>query len=149
MACLILVKFASELMDEQDKSQMSRIHVYARVMAEMETFFQSRSMFKSEISHFERLFNTAPRRLQELNNTGYVIHSLEIVLHSFIKYNRFERVVIDVIKKGGDTDTNACSAGGLAGLCYGERTIPSAWLNQLVKRKEICDLSVRWAQTLN
>ena len=46
---------------------------------------------------------------------------------------------------GEDTDTTGCVAGGLAGLIYGKKGIPAEWLEVLVKREELDDLSKRFA----
>lgn len=38
-----------------------------------------------------------------------------------------------VINKGGDTDTNSCIAGMLAGAYYGYDKIPKEWVQDLVQ----------------
>ena len=38
--------------------------------------------------------------------------------------------MLEILKKGGDTDTNACIVGGLIGAVIGEKNIPK---NMLVK----------------
>ena len=47
-----------------------------------------------------------------------------------------------VIKVCGDTDTNACIAGMLAGAYYGLSGIPSHWVSSLIAVKDLqntCD----------
>jgi ADP-ribosylglycohydrolase len=145
MACLILVKFASELLDIPNDTSMQKKHCFARVMVAIEKYFQSHDKFKNELVHFERLFTHYPDRLPSIENSGYVIHSLEAALHSFMRYNRYEMIIIQAIKHGGDTDTNAAIAGGLAGITYGARTIPPNWLNELARKEDIENLAERWA----
>lgn len=41
----------------------------------------------------------------------------------------FERAILDTIRKGGDTDTNAAICGALMGSYYGIGSIPVKWLN--------------------
>ena len=46
------------------------------------------------------------------------------------------------VNLGEDTDTTAAVAGGLAGLYYGEESIPTEWLDVLARREDIrymCD----------
>jgi ADP-ribosylglycohydrolase len=49
------------------------------------------------------------------------------------------------VNLGNDTDTTGCVAGGLAGLIYRKKGIPAEWLEVLVKREELDDLSKRFA----
>lgn len=44
------------------------------------------------------------------------------------------------VNLGGDTDTNACVAGGLAGLYYGYESIPSSWIEKLARKTEIFEV---------
>lgn len=53
-----------------------------------------------------------------------------------------------VIKLGGDTDTNACIVGGLAGLFYGKNSIPERWSIKLLKKNEILELSERLERSM-
>ena len=43
----------------------------------------------------------------------------------------YEAVVKAAIQLGNDTDTNACTAGGIAGLRDGVHAIPARWLKAL------------------
>ena len=47
----------------------------------------------------------------------------------------------EVIRLGGDTDTNAAIYGQLAGAYYGYTAIPERWLNDLHMRDEIKKLA--------
>jgi len=42
----------------------------------------------------------------------------------------------DVIKKGGDTDTNACIVGFLLGALYGINKLPQNLIKKLLLRKK-------------
>ncbi len=147
MACLILVKFACELLDIPNDTSMQKKHCFARAMVAIENYFLAHEKFKNELVHFQRLFTNYPDRFPSIENSGYVVHSLEAALHSFMRYNRYEMVVIQATKHGGDTDTNAAIAGGLAGITYGAQTIPPNWLNELARKKDIENLAERWAMS--
>ena len=43
----------------------------------------------------------------------------------------YKACVLAAVRLGGDTDTVAAIAGGLAGIMYGYRAIPKLWLMQL------------------
>jgi len=42
-----------------------------------------------------------------------------------------EEALVDTVRRGGDTDTNACVCGGLLGSVYGILNIPDHWLTVL------------------
>lgn len=71
--------------------------------------------------------------------TGYVMHTVPIVLHAWLGQRdsiSYEVAVTDVVRLGGDTDSTSAILGGLLGLRVGARGIPDTW------RKRICDPSV-------
>jgi ADP-ribosyl-[dinitrogen reductase] hydrolase len=63
--------------------------------------------------------------------TGYVMDSLISARHALGQGKDYASVVRHAIALGNDTDTTAAIAGGLAGIRYGLRAIPPAWLNAL------------------
>lgn len=152
MACFYLVVYAHRVMrlrnGNKQHSSFNKRKCFADVSGEVARFFQTKELFRNEIKHFDRVFNTLPNKLIELQNTGYVIHSLEVVFSLFLRYNRYETMVIEAIKLGGDTDTNACIVGGLAGLFYGKNTIPERWSSKLLKKNEILELARRWEKSM-
>jgi ADP-ribosyl-[dinitrogen reductase] hydrolase len=64
--------------------------------------------------------------------TGYIYHTVPIVIHSWLSNQRnYERAVLEIIHCGGDTDTTAAIVGGIIGARVGKQGIPQAWLNDL------------------
>lgn len=61
----------------------------------------------------------------------------------------YRSCVLTAVNLGGDTDTIAAVAGGLAGVLYGIENIPKEWLDVLKKEKkieEVCEKAVcAWA----
>jgi ADP-ribosylglycohydrolase len=55
--------------------------------------------------------------------------------------------VLKAVNLGGDTDTIAAIAGGLAGALYGYESIPEEWLAQLQKKDYIEELCERAAES--
>lgn len=69
--------------------------------------------------------------------TGYVKDSYYLAIDAFNKTNSFAECMEYVIKVGGDTDTNACIAGMLAGAYYGFKAIPQEWVNYLIDVQDL------------
>ncbi len=63
--------------------------------------------------------------------TGYVVDTVQTVLHGFFTTESFEDCVVKVVNLGGDADTSGALAGMLAGALYGEAAIPARWLRRL------------------
>jgi len=66
--------------------------------------------------------------------TGYVVDTMQTVLHHFFRSRTFEECVVGAANQGGDADTTAAIVGGLAGAYYGLNEIPKRWLKKLEKR---------------
>jgi ADP-ribosyl-[dinitrogen reductase] hydrolase len=63
--------------------------------------------------------------------SGYVVDTVQTVLHYFFVSEDLESCVINTVNQGGDADTTGALAGMLAGARYGTRAIPARWLHAL------------------
>jgi ADP-ribosyl-[dinitrogen reductase] hydrolase len=63
--------------------------------------------------------------------SGYVVDTLQTVLHYYFVTDTFADCVIETVNQGGDADTTGALAGMLAGATYGLKSIPAEWLNRL------------------
>lgn len=63
--------------------------------------------------------------------SGYVVDTVQTVLHHFFAHEDFEACLIAVVNRGEDADTNAALAGMLAGARCGARRLPKSWLRTL------------------
>ena len=63
--------------------------------------------------------------------TGYVVDTMQTVLHAFFTTGDLEACVVDAVNRGGDADTTGAIAGALAGAYYGEEALPGRWLRRL------------------
>jgi ADP-ribosyl-[dinitrogen reductase] hydrolase len=63
--------------------------------------------------------------------SGYVVDTVQTVLHYFFNTDSFESCLIATVNQGGDADTTGALAGMLAGAKYGVQQIPERWLEQL------------------
>lgn len=79
------------------------------------------------ISEFEEFnFTPYPGR-----SGGYVVDTLQTVLHYFFSTDDFESCVVATVNQGGDADTTGALAAMLAGAKYGMQQIPPRWLQAL------------------
>ena len=69
--------------------------------------------------------------------SGYIVDTVQTVLHYFFNTDSFESCLIATVNQGGDADTTGALAGMLAGAHYGVEQIPERWLKQL--NPEIAD----------
>ena len=62
---------------------------------------------------------------------GFVLDSLSLAVAAIIDPRPLPDVLIDIVRIGNDTDTNAAIAGGLLGIRDGATAIPARWLSAL------------------
>ncbi|KAM0346193.1 hypothetical protein ACHAPU_005614 [Fusarium lateritium] len=63
--------------------------------------------------------------------SGYVLESLSIAIAAILDNRSLEDIVVDVVRIGADTDTNAAIAGGMLGARDGVAAIPTRWRSTL------------------
>ncbi len=60
--------------------------------------------------------------------SGYTLHTVPVALHAWLShYGDYRGAVVAAIRCGGDTDTIAAIAGGIAGAHCGPEGIPQEW----------------------
>jgi ADP-ribosyl-[dinitrogen reductase] hydrolase len=67
----------------------------------------------------------------ELENSGWVRHTLESAVWSLRNTDSFEEAVVQVVNLGNDADTAGAVIGALAGAAYGLASIPTRWRSAL------------------
>ncbi|KAM7183660.1 ADP-ribosyl glycohydrolase [Naviculisporaceae sp. PSN 640] len=80
------------------------------------------------------------RKLLPFKGAGYVLESLTIAIAALVDARPLEEVVVDVVRIGRDTDSNAAIAGGLLGARDGVQAIPRRWREKLQFAKEFEDI---------
>ena len=68
------------------------------------------------------------------NTSGFIVDTVQTVLHAFFRNGDIESCIVDVVNRGGDADTAGALVGQLAGACYGVQGLPARWLKQLDAR---------------
>lgn len=76
----------------------------------------------------------------DIKSTGYVVDTLIAAVWCLINTDNYKDCVLKAVNLGGDTDTIAAVAGGLAGIVYGIKGIPEEWLNKIPKKDEITEI---------
>lgn len=66
--------------------------------------------------------------------SGYIVDTMQTVLHFFFNTNNFEDCLIETVNRGEDADTTGAIAGMLAGALYGVEAIPKRWVDKLDKK---------------
>jgi ADP-ribosyl-[dinitrogen reductase] hydrolase len=64
-------------------------------------------------------------------STGYIVDTLQTVLHFLFTTRSFEACLTGVVNQGGDADTTGAIAGAIAGAYYGPEELPIRWLKRL------------------
>lgn len=63
--------------------------------------------------------------------SGYVVDTVQTVLHAFTTHAGFEDAVVAAVNRGDDADTTGALVGMLAGARCGARALPRRWLARL------------------
>ena len=94
---------------------------------------ESKSYTEEALSYFSML------TLEEMalnEQIGYVFKCMACGLYAFRNRKRpYKEVILDIILKGGDADTNASVAGAILGVYQGYSSLPKEWLEKLPFRK--------------
>lgn len=140
IACGIYISVASMLIDKMDLKNAVELGIY-----KAGEYYKQKPEFKDELSRFSRLFDEDFQKLDErkIKSSGYVVDTLEAAIWCLLNSKSYKECVLMAVNLGEDTDTVAAVAGGLAGLYYGYENIPEKWINQIVKREYIEELSNR------
>lgn len=125
MACGVAILVASELVSASDCST-----AVARGMRSSLEFYRQQEEFAEVFPRFERLFDPSfsQRPVYEITSGEGAVETLEAAVWSVVNTNSFEEAVLHAVNLGGDTDGIGALTGGFAGLFYGIREIPEAWL---------------------
>lgn len=142
LACLYYLEFGKLLLSGKGKFE-----IYQTLKKPIQEFIHQIGA-SDELCHFKRLLvddiwhYTEP----DIYSGGYVMHTLEASIWCLLTTDNYREAVLKAVNLGEDTDTTAAVTGGLAALLYGFDTIPTEWLEQLVKKEEIENLAKQLAE---
>ncbi|KFF20406.1 ADP-ribosylglycohydrolase family protein [Flavobacterium hydatis] len=145
-ACFIYVIYCLEILKGKEK-----VEAYKEMQHIVSKFLRDKKFNPIEIQLFDRILKDDISKYseEEIHSSGYVLHSLEASFWCFFNSNSYEETVLKAVNLGGDTDTTAAIAGGLAGMYYGIENIPKKWIENLVRTNDIKDLAERLSKNIN
>jgi len=82
-----------------------------------------------DLAAAEKRFSYENKRMD--NPSGYIVDTLGAVFQSLFATDSFESALVDVVNRGGDSDTTGAILGMIAGALYGPERIPRRWLTAL------------------
>ncbi|AYB30923.1 ADP-ribosylglycohydrolase family protein [Chryseolinea soli] len=145
LSCFIFSKVMIELFKGEDKSSALQNAVEAT------KDFSHRSEFNvAELEKFDRVLSGKIQHVHanQISSSGYVLHTLEAALWCFLNTDSYRDAVLKAVNLGGDTDTTGCVAGALAGLYYGESSLPMEWTIALAREKDIIKLAGDFTESI-
>jgi len=134
-ACGIYVNIAARLLDGTPLPAAIQTGIRQALQ-----WYQSHDAFREVTVCWDRISDPDQfRRMseKEIKSGGYVIDTLEAAVWCLLNTEQYSDCVLKAVNLGGDTDTTAAVAGGLAGLAYGFDGIPAAWLDALAAKELI------------
>jgi ADP-ribosylglycohydrolase len=87
---------------------------------------------------------TAPADYQ--TQMGWVLIALQNAFYQLLHAQNLEEAIVDTVRRGGDTDTNAAIAGALVGAVHGRQAVPPRWVNSLLSCRPLRETATRHAQ---
>ena len=75
------------------------------------------------------------------STSGFVLQSLRVAIAALLDDRSLEDVLVDVVRIGGDTDTNGAIAGGLLGARDGVEAVPARWREVLQFNEEFVEVA--------
>ena len=78
---------------------------------------------------------------EQIQSSGYVIHTLEASLWAFYNTFTFEEGAVLAVNLAEDSDTTGAVYGQIAGAYYGYDAIPKRWLDKIVKLDMIVEMA--------
>ena len=134
IACMIYVGVACALLAGRSARSAAQEGVLDAVSACLDTDLEP------ELEHYALLadvdaFCALPDAA--IASSGYVVHTLQAALYCLNNARSFRDCALAAVNLGDDTDTTAAVAGSLAGIAWGEGSIPAAWRMLLPRRGEM------------
>jgi ADP-ribosyl-[dinitrogen reductase] hydrolase len=144
-SCFLFSKYLIELFKGEDK-----YIALEKIAVSVKEFARQNNFNIEEIKLFDRILSGDIRyaKADTIESSGYVLHTLEASLWCFLTTDTYEDAVLKAVNLGGDTDTTGCVTGAVAGLYYGESSIPLIWLVCLAREKDIIKLAEDFTDSL-
>ena len=102
---------------------------------------------KTAVEAYKRYSEGNINELNEdgISSSGYVADTLETAVWCLLTTESYKECILKAVNLGGDTDTIACVAGGLAGIIY---DVPLGWKLALKNKTLIKEISEKLYQKI-
>lgn len=87
--------------------------------------------------------------VDKIKSSGFVVSSLEASIWCNLNSSSYSEVVLKAVNLGDDTDTVSALSGAVAGINYGKESIPKNWLDNLVKKDYLEELSNNYEEVIS
>lgn len=140
LGCYIYVRFIISLLNGNSKEE-----AYKEIQSLNYSMYESNSIEK-----YSRIIksNIKDYKLNDIKSSGYVVDTLECALWIVMNASNYKETIIVSTNIGNDTDTIGAIAGSMAGIIYGIEDIPKSWLNTLLRKDYLFDLSNRFENAI-
>ena len=138
IACGIYSLIAAQLLNGKNLSE-----AFTLGMNDAKNFYGANDSFKTFSRLCDENFAALPE--EKISSSGYVLDALEAALWCLLTTDDYKSLALKAVNLGGDTDTTAAIAGGLAGIFYGAEAIPDEWLKILKRRDYLEKISEDFA----
>jgi ADP-ribosylglycohydrolase len=125
------------------------VAAHAAAVETAKTFYRNPN-FTGELRHFEKVLSLKLAALAEpeISSSGYVVDTLTAAIWCLLTSNDYRETVLKAVNLGGDTDTTAIVAGGLAGVHYGLAAVPENWRSEMARADDLAELFEKFAGRL-
>jgi len=144
VACAAYNEIVAALID--GKTSQEAVAIGKTVAARLGSENVTDAIKEGETLSLAKIASEGPRGNIKISPSGFVLNSLKLAIAAVLDVRSFEDVLVDVIRIGGDTDTNGAIAGGLLGARDGIQRVPQRWLVKLQFRKEFEEVALRILQ---
>lgn len=140
LGCYIYVLYALKLLNGYDK-----VKAYKTIQNEDYSYFSNES-----IDAYKRILKSDIRLLKmyDIKSSAYIVDTLEASIWVLLKSKDYKEAIIGAINLGGDADTTGAVCGMLAGIIYKYESIPKEWLDKLIKKDYLIELSNKYEKEL-
>lgn len=133
LGCYIYVRYIMFLLDGKNKNEAYEL---------IRTLDYS-TYDEYAISKYERILKNdiSSYTIDNILSTGYVVDTLECALWILLNANSYKETIIATTNIGNDTDTIGAIAGSMAGIIYGYDSIPTSWIDKLMRKDYLIGLA--------
>lgn len=139
VACAAYNEIVAALID--GRTPQEAVEIGKKVGKDLDCAKVTDAIIEGETLPLAKIASEGTRGGPAFTPSGYVLNSLKLAIAALLDSRSFEDVLVDVVRIGGDSDTNGAIAGGLLGARDGIENIPERWLEKLQFRKEFEDVA--------